>query len=248
MRSLAIGLLVLALPSLARSEAVRVLSVVGAGALRAGAQLAAESALAVPARTTVQPGLGEAVLALLGPARGRVSGRGLELYEAEAARLSGRGLLIVPGGFRVEVKRGGSVVFERGQLHVLAGRAVVSSPREELLGELLSPRSVRLGFFGELLSPQSALGAGTLRRLSRFQPPPPWRHALGPVSAAEVGRAVETVRAERQRERQAASCGCTESRGGSVGQLPGSGSALSPIERSSATLRVRITGIPRSAP
>jgi hypothetical protein len=238
------------LPSAARGEPVaRVIAVVGAPgeALRAGDPLEAGASLVVRSGTTVQLALGPASLAIVGPARGRVGQRGLELFEAEAARLAGRGLLVVPGGYRVEGATG-SVVFERGQLHLRSGEARVSPPALGPTIALRAPRSVRLGLQGELLPARAALPAEIEERLDRFGPPPRWRLSLGPVSAAEVSRAVEIVRAERERERQAASCGCTESRSGSVGQLPGSGSSLSPIERSASTLRVRITGVPRSAP
>lgn len=238
------------LSSSARGEPVaRVVAVVGAPgeSLRAGDRLATDASFVVRSGTTVQLALGPAALAIVGPARGRVGQRGVELFEVEAAQLAGRGLLVVPGGYRVEAATG-SVVFERGQLHLRSGEARVSPPAQGPTIALRAPRSVRLGLQGELLPARAALPAETVERLGRFGTPPPWRLALGPVTAAEVSRAVEIVRAERERERQAASCGCTESRGGAVGQLPGSGSTQSPIERSASTLRVRITGVPRSAP
>ncbi len=259
------GLLGLAgLGAPARAESVRVLASVGEipGAHRAGDRLEAGSALVVPAGTTLQLGLGPgAVLALLGPARGRVAKRGgaVELREVEAARLAGAAALVLPGGFRVEPGRTGSVVFARGELHVRAGEVRVTAPRGRALApvghaelppttRLQAPRSVRLGLGDELLPALASLPEETEARLGRFEAPPAWRHGLGPVSAAEVSRAMEALRAERQREKQLAACGCTESKSGSAGQLPGSGSGLSPIERSAATLKVRITGIPRSAP
>jgi hypothetical protein len=264
MRSLAVCLLCLSVAPLARAEppSARVLAWVGPrlpGSPRVGERLADGAALSVPAGTTLQlllqaPGPSarsashDAVLSLLGPARGRLLSAGSgELYEVEAARLSGPAWFRFPGRLRVSPGEHGSVIFARGQLHVRSGEVSLSSPGAPTV-VLRGPRSARIGLDGELLEAFETLAPATERRLARFGAPPVWLHALGPVGAAEVGRAVEVVRAEQQAARQAASCGCTESRGGTVGQLPGSGTGLSPIERSGTTLRVRITGIPRSVP
>jgi hypothetical protein len=161
--------------------------------------------------------------------------------------------------FLIERDAWSTIVLDGDQLYVLEGSVLVT-PGRWPLGRLLSllapapPPPFLLG------APQHAClelsravrGQGppppeVLQRLAVLETPPAWVPDAGRVTPAEVKRARRQGELQRQAAREAASCGCTESRG-SAGQWSSSRSVVNPLERTSGVFTVRVKGMPRGLP
>ncbi len=214
------------------------------------------------AQLLVETPAGALALAVRGPARVRLLGRAAEVdvLEGRALRLAGAGALQA-AGWRLELD--GTALLDGERLFVLEGRASLRPLPGGAVGPVLrfaraiadepglaagvqptAGHAVRLGLTRAELTP-GAPPEPLLAELSRFQPPPAWRSRPPEVTLAEVRRAEQWTREQRRSERQAASCGCTESRGPGGAPVLGSGPGVNPLERSGSLLRLRVVGIPR---
>jgi hypothetical protein len=177
-----------------------------------------------------------------------------------AVRLAGGGAL-QRSGWRVALEDDATVVLQGRTLHVLVGRASLRATPATLdpvsrflarFGETSPPMIVNAGRVAWLDLTSRTLGVGrpsaeVLARLDALQPPAPWTPPLDEVSAAEVKRARRWTQQQRQAAREAASCGCTESRGPGAGPIAGRG-AFNPLERTTTIIRVKVTDVPRRLP
>lgn len=162
--------------------------------------------------------------------------------------------------FLIERDAWSTIVLDGDHLYVLDGGVLVMPARQPLVGRLLSllaPASSAPFLLG---APQHARfelrrtvrGQGppppeVLQRLAVLETPPAWVPDAGMVTPAEVKRARRQTELQRQAAREAASCGCTESRG-SAGQWSSSRSVVNPLERTSGVITVRVKGMPRGLP
>jgi hypothetical protein len=263
-------------PTAAVASPIEVLSVVGmaraAGRSLGTGGIDAGKLLEVPRGATLQVllprrGRERDVLALsvAGPVVLRLDRASAEVTLVEgqgAVRLAGGGGAIERSGWRVVLGDAGATVVLQGQtLHVLVGRATLSAVPSTLdpvsrfvagLGASSPPTTVAASRVAHLGLSTLQLGAGrpsgeVLSRLDALQPPPAWTPTIDEVTTAEVKRARRWTQQQRQAAREAASCGCTESRGSGAGPVAGK-NAFNPLERTTTILKVKITDVPKRLP
>jgi hypothetical protein len=266
MRTLALLVLLVSAPRAALAGPlqgqVEVLSVVGtarAGGkrLEAGAALHAGAVVELVSRDAgVQLVLARRMaVGLCDRASARLLGAGADvvLDQGGVARLAGRGS-VVSGRLRAELGADGIVLLQGGRLFVQEGRVTVRSilapparPIRTVVhsGEQVSPgRAVRAARSGDLKLRWLEPPAGLVARTLVYQPPPPWDPGEDPVEVgAQVKRTQQRVEARQQRERELATCGCTESSG--PGLDPSKERNKTVIEGRRGTVRVRVRGVPR---
>ena len=238
-----------AVPLVAAGQPIEVVSLVGRAsadgqALRAGARLSRGTLVELHGRRAVVQLVLDDRLAvgLCRSARARLMERGgdLELHRG-AIRLTGTGSVVLRG-MRTELERG-ELVIDGATVHLIAGRATARLAAETVR---LSPgQAARLTAGGGLLRTQRAVEPDLVTRTMTYAPPGRWEPTMEQVA---LGRSVKEVRqrvmARQQREREMASCGCTEGSGPGAQIDRTRGTEIRPEARP-AVVRVRVVGVPR---
>jgi hypothetical protein len=250
---------------------VHVLSVVGRAAadgkpLRAGIKLGISGRkIQLEARpgAVVQALLnGKLALALVGEGSLEIVTKPLEVHASGkgAVRIAGREGALLVRGCRFQIDpAGGSLLAEGNRVHVLAGqvqfRLTRSAPkgREEpefsapaASGSLKAGQTVHVAVDGRNLTVTEARPAPDLQhRTLLFQPPAPWEPEVSGVDLGQVKRAQGLRHEQQEKEREMATCGCTES-GGEKGKAKLSGpEGSATLEKRGATVRVKVRGLPK---
>jgi hypothetical protein len=231
--------------------AIRVVSVLG-GASAEGQPLAAGQSLT--AGTEVDVAAGGVLQLLLDRTRlaASICGKGqvrlaagsadVEVRGEPVVRLAGEGTLATDA-LRVEVR--GTVVLERGSLYVLAGHATASAPSARLV-PVQAGNTARVSSDGSLRVTPGAPQEAAVRGTVRYASPEPWDPEVA-VDLSVVRRARQEVQQQQQRDRELASCGCTESSGPGAATVQSSTVEHRPEGRQ-ATVRVRVLGVPKRIP
>jgi len=240
----------------AQASPATVLSTVGrvsvdGAAVHAGIDLERGALVETHAGAAAQLLIGWRVaLALSGRAQIRVltAAATVQIISARGVvRVSGADVSMSFGRWALRLGTSGTALVDDGRLFVLAGRVVLTeqgSGVREL--SLRAGQSVSLTAVGEPAVTDAAPGAGALGRSRVYQPPAPWEPA---GLTTDSLRAIQTARGqmqkEQQRQRELASCGCTEGSGPGGGQEVGGADRGPSIENRTGGLRLRITGLPR---
>jgi hypothetical protein len=186
---------------------------------------------------------------------------GLEVHTGETVALAGQGGVLVARGWRIALHpHGASVLLDGSQAYVQEGRArllpplarrgwrlLSQLPAESIQSEQIVGRG-QLGILGS--SDRAQIVAGRppeelVRRVRRYQAPERFTPTLDEVSLAEVQKVKRWGQEQTQAQREAASCGCTESKSSSGGTLNGQNGAQTPLEKINTPVRVLILGLPR---
>jgi hypothetical protein len=161
-------------------------------------------------------------------------------------RLSGASGSLELAGWRLKLGQGGGTLMLDGErLFITAGRVHLRAAGGKAY-QLRAGQATDLAVGGPAVALGRAAPTHRVLQLSRtFQPPPPWAPPGQAVDLSVIQRARGQMQQAQQREREAASCGCTEggSTGGGIGTAGPDGGPS--IEARTAGLRLRINGLPR---
>ncbi len=214
---------------------------------------------------------GSLAVAMTGGSSVKILGSGAEvtLLRGNRIALSGAGTLLLRG-WRIELK--GSILVQDYVVYVTSGQAKIrgrdimehsdtlrdtapslltkllsglgSSPRPRSPQRIKAGQSARLEIGGGITVAAGLPSLESHLIWSKALVPPPWTPDIGSVNPGAMNKAKKLTRQRLQAQRETASCGCTES-SGSGGPAVGSGGTVTPVERTNAVVRVRITGMPR---
>jgi hypothetical protein len=190
--------------------------------------------------------------------------RGAVLSFGRLARLSGKAGRLSVEGFQVQLsKEGGAVLFVEDRFYVLWGEATIIPPSEAEIGPFgrffrelrdsepsRSPLVLVKGQVGILV-----LGGGVtvqshdpdprlIGELRAQDPPPPWKPEFGGVSPGEMRKVERWTEERNQSQREASSCGCTES-SSSTGPSVLQETEVTPLERINTQIKIRVRGLPK---
>lgn len=192
------------------------------------------------------------------------------LLQGEKLRLGGRRGTLLVDNWRVEIlPPGGTFYFDHFNVQVLEGKCRLTPPLSKLDDSSISPTSAptsttqptklsteaRYTEISEGASAELSLdgtvqlsksrGVAGFEESSRYAPPAAWIPTPYNITLTEARQA--ELRSQReQAEREASSCGCTESNGSSQnGSMGSTGGNSSGVERQLTKVRIKVTGVPR---
>lgn len=242
---------------------VRVLSVVGLAAaddsrLSAGETLDPSRPVRLVARpgAVVQALIGERLaLALVGRKEVTVRG-GLEQVELGrgngGVRLAGSAGTVLVEGWRFRLDPdGGSLLVDGDRVYLQAGKAWWSAPGgapTTIAGTLRPGQMVEVKRGappGAITVVEAAPAPYLTGRMTVYQPPDPWEPLVHRPDVEQVRRAQTLRRQQQTKEREMASCGCTEGSGPAEATQISGGESSNPIEARNTTVRVRVRGLPK---
>jgi hypothetical protein len=238
----------------AGGEVLSVLSVMGqatsksGGPLEAGKKLGAREVIEAGTRGVVQLLIGgRLALTVADGARVELAATPprVAILRTGLVRLSGAGGTLAHAGWEARTGGGATVLVARDRLFVLRGRVGLVRGAGGAEETLRAGQATVLAAGG----PSLAVGAARpdpalLRRSLTYQPPPRWEPGLTRISLDQISQARDRLRQQQRREREAASCGCTESAQSGAGNTARSASGPG-LEALNAKLRIRIKGLPR---
>ena len=242
----------LLLPSTSLAQPIEVVSVVGearlvgGGPLKVGDRFAGGRTVKLARHAVAQLVLdGRLALSLCRGAEALLLDRQADVVLTRGvARLAGVGS-VSRRRLRLELgfPAGGEALVAGPEAFVVAGNAVARSVGEER--GLRAGQSVRLLGDGGLALGQRRVDDALLRETRSYAPPAPWEPRADPVALdREVKKVRQRVQSQQQRDREMASCGCTEGSGPGAQIDRSRGSEIRPETRP-ARVRVKVLGVPK---